>query len=205
MRAREIMSAPVVSVSPDLPVTEASNLLAQRGFTAVPVLNDDGRLIGIVTEADLLRDGVEPDPRIHGFTPPPTRIGRTRTVGDVMTTAVESFTPGADVADIARTMVAERIRCFPIVDGVGVVGVVTRRDLLRSSLSHSDLELQRDVTKALAALDDADRWQVTVQAGVADVQDFRDSAGDRGRARVAAESVPGVVAASVRQQTSDPF
>ncbi|SDP39009.1 CBS domain-containing protein [Nakamurella panacisegetis] len=206
MRAREIMSSPVVSVPPDMPVTQASDLLAQRGFTALPVVDEDGRLIGLVTEADLIRDRVAPDPRIHGFASPATGGGRASTVADVMTTSVESFTPGADVADIARTMLDERVRCFPIVDGNAVVGVITRRDLLRSAVSHSDLELERDVTKALAALDDSDRWQVTVQGGVAqvdDVEDGPDSARDDDRARSTAAGVPGIVAATMRHRPPD--
>lgn len=47
-----------------------------------------------------------------------------------MTSPVESLTPGADAADAAEIMLDERIRCLPIVDGHGVVGVITRRDLL---------------------------------------------------------------------------
>ena len=205
MRARDIMSTPVVSVPPDFTLSAAADLLAQRGFTALPVVDDDGRLIGIVTEADLIRDRVAPDPRIHGFTPIAGSHRRTPTVADVMTTSVESFTPGADVADIANMMISERIRCFPVVDGRQLVGVVSRRDLLESAVSRSDVEMQRDVIKQLATLGDSERWQVTVQGGVADIQDYQNCAADRARARILAEAVPGVVDAAVRHQTSDPF
>lgn len=69
-----------------------------------------------------------------------------------MTTPVESFTPGADVVDIASLMVAEGHRCLPIVDGRHLVGVVTRRDLLRAAIGQSDGELQRDVVRALTSM-----------------------------------------------------
>ena len=69
------------------------------------------------------------DPRIHGYSL--QRIPN-RSVADVMTTCVESLTPGADVKDAADIMVNERIRCLPVVDGYNVVGVITRRDLVRA-------------------------------------------------------------------------
>ena len=205
MRAREIMSSPVICVRPDLLVTDASKLLADRGFTALPVTDDDGHLIGIVTEADLIRNRIPADPRIHGLTVPPSHPRRPATVGEVMTTSVESLTPGADVADLARMMLQEHIRCFPIVDGDELVGVITRRDLLRTAIARTDADLQRDVAARLETMDEPDRWRVTVQAGVAEIEDFMDSANDRVSARAMATSTPGIVDAVVRHVTSDPF
>lgn len=205
MRARDIMSTPVVSVPPTFPVTDAANLLSQRGFTALPVIDDDAQLIGIVTEADLIRRQVAPDPRIHGFAVTAPEVRRCPTVADVMTTSVESFTPGADVADIADTMITERIRSLPIVDGRRLVGVVSRRDVLQAAVSRTDDQIQRDVVRQLAALGNPERWQVAVQGGVADIQDYQNSPADRERARTLAENVAGVVAAAVRHETCDPF
>ena len=65
MRARDIMSSPVVTVTPDMTVKYAANLLSAHGFTALPVLDDDGRLVGVVTEADLVRDRFPRDARYH--------------------------------------------------------------------------------------------------------------------------------------------
>lgn len=109
MLAREVMSGPVVTVRTWTSISQTAQLLAGRGFTAVPVLDDDDRLVGIVSEADLIRRPWAPDPRRQpNWT---TSAPVPRTVGEVMTTAVESLTPGADVADVARIMVDERIRC----------------------------------------------------------------------------------------------
>lgn len=132
MLARDVMTRPVISVGTATTVAEASQLLVDRGFTAAPVLDDDGRLVGIVTEADLLRDRIAPDSR-RIPSQAPSRRYRATCVADVMTSPVESLTAGADIADAARIMVDERIRCLPIVDGYGVVGVITRRDLLRAA------------------------------------------------------------------------
>ncbi|HEY0697397.1 MAG TPA: CBS domain-containing protein [Micromonospora sp.] len=65
------MSTPVVTCRPDWPARDAAALLAARGFTALPVVDDDGALVGIVTEADVLRGRVRPDPRSRPTKPMP--------------------------------------------------------------------------------------------------------------------------------------
>src|SRR6478752_7205998 len=130
MLIRQIMSSPAVTISSASSVQHAADTLRSRGFTALPVLDDDGRLVGIVTEADILDGRVEPDARRSTGLPRHRRRGDT--VGEVMTSPVESLTPGADVADAAEIMLEERIRCLPVVAGRKIVGVITRRDLLRA-------------------------------------------------------------------------
>ena len=205
MLARAVMSHPVVTVHPWTTVTDTATLLARHGFTAVPVLDDDNRLVGIVTEIDLLRGRVRPDPRrsrwgagwSSGSYPG-------NTVDEVVDDPVESLTPGADVADAVRMMSDERIRCLPIVDGGTVVGVVTRRDLLRLVV-HDDCSIARDVDAALAGFNDPDRWTVGVQAAVVEIDDFRDCADDRELARRLVSALPGVTGVTVRHLTPDPF
>jgi len=131
MLVRELMSSPPVTIDSASDVANAAETLRRHGFTALPVLDDDGRLIGIVTEADLLDGRVEPDVR-RGRPERPRHLRRGDTVGEVMTSPVESLTPGADVADAVEIMLDERIRCLPVVDGRHIVGVITRRDLLRA-------------------------------------------------------------------------
>ncbi len=204
MQAREVMSYPVVSVTESTGAAEASMLLCTKGFTALPVVDDDGRLIGIVTEADLIRDRIPPDPRIHGRHPH-AHPSAPLLVRDVMTTPVESLTAGADVADAARIMIDERIRCLPIVDGYGLVGILTRRDLLRAALAHDDQDLAEEISRQLAQVDTPERWSVSVQAGVVDIEDFGTDTEDRARAAALAAAVPGVVQVHARHQTPDPF
>ena len=205
MRAREIMSSPAITVQASTPVTDAAVLLEEKGFTGLPVTDDEGNLIGIVTEADLIRNRIAADPRLHGQIVAHARPRRVETVADVMTTPVESLTPGADVADVARMMLAENIRCFPIVDGRRIVGVVTRRDVLRAGVTHPDWQLRDAVVARLAALDDSVRYSVTVQAGVAEIEDFglddAWSAAERAAAERAATDVPGIVAVIVKHPT----
>jgi CBS domain-containing protein len=205
VKAREVMSSPVVTVTTATGVREAGELLCANGFTALPVVDDDdGSLVGIVTEADLIRDRIPPDPRVHG-SHRPHRATSPLLVADVMTSPVESLTAGADISDAARIMVDERIRCLPIVDGGAPVGIVTRRDLLRAALAHDDDDLVDEISRQLAGVDNPDRWTVSVQAGVADIEDFGTDAAARAQAARLAAAVPGVVHVRARHQTPDPF
>src|SRR5438270_6785063 len=74
MRARDVMTSPAITVTPGTTVKEAATLLAVNGFTALPVLDDDDRLIGIVTEADLVRDRFPYDPRYRHLHPDPESV-----------------------------------------------------------------------------------------------------------------------------------
>lgn len=99
MKIGEVMSSPAVVVGPDSKVTDVAVLLAGKGFTAVPVVDGNGALIGIVTEADLLDDRLRSDPRIHGRMAPPRTPPATE-VGAVMSAPPESVTADDDAADI---------------------------------------------------------------------------------------------------------
>lgn len=198
MRARDVMSSPVVTVTVDTTVKEAAELLAGNGFTALPVLDDDERLIGIVTEADLVHDRFPRDARYRSAHPDyeSASIPRTASVGDVMTSPVIGMGPGADVVDLVTVMLDDRIRSVPIVDGSAVVGIVTRRDLLRV-LAREDGEIAKDIRHRLAQYGGSGRWTVEVHDGAAAITDEYDDATDRHVAAVVAEGVPGVTSVRV--------
>jgi CBS domain-containing protein len=131
MKARSLMSAPVHCLAADTPTGAAAEFLVEHGFTAAPVIDDDGHLIGILTEADLLPGSIAAEHNRGGFRAVQRAVPSP--VAGVMTSPVQSMTPGADIADVADAMLQGRIRCLPIVDGDAVVGVITRRDLLRAA------------------------------------------------------------------------
>ncbi|WP_199432260.1 CBS domain-containing protein [Qaidamihabitans albus] len=198
MRAREAMSSPVITVTPDTTVKHAAELLTRHGFTALPVVDDDERLVGVVTEADLVRDRVPRDPRFRGgadaagTTEPPAP-----TVGAVMSSPAVSMSTGADVAEVVSALLDAGFRAMPIVQGSRVAGIVTRGDIVRA-LSRDDTEIARDVRHRLEIYGGAGRWRVDVRDGVASVVDERDDPADRHAATLLAESVPGVVRAETK-------
>ncbi len=132
MRAREIMTRSVVTVRAGDPAKQAAGLLAEHRITAMPVLDETGRLVGMVSEADLLAHRVAHDPRSHLWRDEQPQPDPAHTVGEVMTRTVVSLGPDADTASLAEVMLDRDLRSIPIVDGGSVVGIVSRRDLLRT-------------------------------------------------------------------------
>ncbi|MBN9096935.1 MULTISPECIES: CBS domain-containing protein [unclassified Pseudonocardia] len=118
VRARDVMTHLLVTVRPEEPVARARRLLADHGFGALPVVDPDGRIVGIVGAADLL-DLPEPQ-------------ARTATVGSVMCTPVLTAGPDTEVHVLDHRLARYGgHRVMPIVERGRLVGVVTRGDLLR--------------------------------------------------------------------------
>ena len=124
MKARDIMTSPVITVSPDMPVPAAAALLDSHGFTAAPVVDAGGQLIGVVNEADLVRSPVVPDWWLIQRQPDPT-------VEQIMTSPATTMRSDDDLSDVVTAMLDARIRSIPIVDDGELVGIVTQRDVLR--------------------------------------------------------------------------
>lgn len=142
MKARDVMSSPVVFVRPDLPADVAAALLVSHGFTAAPVVGEDGLVVGIATEADLVRGRFVPDGWTVDERPEPA-------VTDVMTHAPICMRPDDDLADVVSTMLDAGIRSVPIVEDGRMVGIVSRRDVLRvvARGGAASLNGQRHVTR----------------------------------------------------------
>jgi len=180
MRAHDVMSSPAVTVTPDVSIRDAALLLSSHGFTALPVVDADQGMVGIVTEVDLLRAEYAERPETLD-TP----------VEEVMTSPAFGMAASSSVEQVARVMVDDRVRCVPVVDGSTVVGVVTRRDLVRA-LARSDTSIAADVRRRLELYGGVENWTVSVRDGVANVEaDFLDPESERVVVALA-EGVPGV-------------
>jgi CBS domain-containing protein len=191
-----VMTTAVITVTPETTVKHAASLLASHGFTALPVVDDDDRLIGIVTEADLVRDRFPWDTRTRWQTDDQSpRFSPGQQVAEVMTIPVIAMGATTDVADLVTAMGDSKVRSMPIVDGSRVVGIVTRRDLVRV-IARTDEAIERDVRHALAHCG-VDRWRVDVRDGVVSLGDEYEDETERHVAVVLAEAVPGVLAARV--------
>jgi len=192
------MTTPVVTVTPDTTVHDAAALLTEHGFTALPVTDDNDQLIGIVTEADLVRDRFPTDPRtlIHNTTPhPPTT--HTTTVAQVMTTPVTTTSPSTDIADLTTTMLTTHRHTIPIVTGTGttIIGIISRRDLVRV-IARDDTTIARDVRHRLETFG-GNRWHVTSHAGNVTITDTQHRTDDNHIATTIAQAVPGVLHATI--------
>lgn len=189
MQAQDIMSAPAVCVRPSTPIGEVAAILAKRGFTAVPVVDAEGDLIGLVSEADLIRErfGLHP----HLANPVEPRL----TAAEVMTSPVEFVRPGSSLAALAKCMITGRRRSVPVVEGRQVVGVVTRRDVV-ATMARSDDAILEGVHHRLELAGFPQRWLIRVQTGVVHLWGETDPKHQHEAVRLA-ESVPGVVRVTV--------
>jgi CBS domain-containing protein len=124
VRVRDAMSSPAISLKAEVPTTVAAALLVSHGYTAAPVVDADAQVIGVATEADLVRGRVVPD----GWT---VAEQSEPTVQEIMTGAPVVVGAGDDLTDVVTTMLDHGIRSVPVVDDGRLVGVLTRRDVLR--------------------------------------------------------------------------
>jgi CBS domain-containing protein len=191
VRVRDVMSSPVVTVPPDMRVKEVADLLVRHGISAVPVV-EDGELVGIISEADLVPLELAPDPRAHLLPPADLPGHLPKVAGEAMTREVVALPEDADLAEAGRLMLERRIRSIPVVRGRQVVGIVARRDLL-AVLARSDGDIARDLEALLAAeLGAPSLYRTTVHDGVVEFTGPIDPT-SRTLATLLARGVPGVV------------
>jgi len=129
VKARDVMTTPVIVLRPETPAREAAALLCAHGFTAAPVVDAGRRLIGMATEADLIRGRIPPDGwAVDDYADP--------AVEAVMTTEPAAMQPTDDLADVVALMLDAGITAVPIVEDGRPVGIVSRRDVLRAVARH---------------------------------------------------------------------
>jgi acetoin utilization protein AcuB len=136
--ARQIMSSPVVALTRQATVDEAVTLFHVRRFRHVPVMADDGGLVGMLSDRDVL----------HALSGLDERYERQREVADgkdrvaaLLRSPVLTAAEDTDVRQIARLFVEYHIGAVPVLAGNDVVGIITRSDVLRAVMLHYGLEL----------------------------------------------------------------
>jgi CBS domain-containing protein len=147
--AKDIMTKDPVTVTVDMPVTDAAHLMVERSVGALPVLDADGRLVGLVTEGDLImRDAKMHFPTylhlLGGFVFYPGSTERFEhdlrkavgaTVGDVMNAEPITVSPEATISDVATLLVDDDISRLPVMDGDRLVGIISKSDVVRAIAS----------------------------------------------------------------------
>lgn len=191
MLVQEAMTQEPVTVTAPTSIKDALRRLSEHAITAMPVVDDEGRLRGIVSEADLIQDVVGRDPRglerpisIEPLSPPVA-------VEDVYTRTVMTVAPEDDIATAVELMRATGAKSLPVVDRGGrLAGLVSRSDIVRA-LARADRAIANDVSRLLASVGHDD-WLVDVGDGVVSITGPSDAA-EAALARALANTARGVV------------
>ena len=148
---KDLMTPQVVTIGPATPFKEIVVRLANHRVSAVPVVDDDGLVLGVVSEADLLlkEEFPDPDADIPLFWTKRRRLERDRaaatTARDLMSVAVVSIAPDATVAEAARRMHTAGVKRLPVLDEGGrLVGILSRADLLKV-FNRPDQAIRREI------------------------------------------------------------
>jgi len=151
MRVIDVMCRDVVSVSPQTPLKEVARLLVECGISGVPVVGEDGRVLGVVSQGDIVfkeRGVAEPEGHAYDwlFGGDAQRAAKreARTAAEAMTSPALTIEPGRPVAEAARTMVERAVNRLPVVTEGRLVGIVTRADLVRV-FARSDADLEGEI------------------------------------------------------------
>jgi CBS domain-containing protein len=169
MKARDVMTATVVSVGPDTPTGEIAKLLRDHGISAVPVVDAAGTPMGMVSEGDLIgRDETEREARrdwwltllAEGGTLSADFLASLqapeRRASDVMAAPMVTVGEDTEISDIARSLTAYRIKRVPVLHDGRIVGIVSRADLVRALAAEAPKPAAGDggmLAEAFAGLD----------------------------------------------------
>ena len=191
MLVRDVMTQDPVTVSRRTSVKEALTLLAQRGVTALPVVEPSGRLYGIVSEADLISETVARDPRAQERPVVVEPLYPPHTVAEVCTRSVVSVRMDDDVATAVELMTSTGAKSLPVLDeDRRLLGIVSRSDVV-AALARSDEVIAADIDAVFESLGHGD-WLVEVEDGAVEIAG-PDGVAERSLAHVVAHTVLGVV------------
>ena len=218
MRAMDVMTTDVITVDPDTTVQALAALLAERGISGAPVVDSSGRLVGIVSEGDLLHRTEIGTARRHrerrrswwldDFASDLARDyikSYGRTVKDIMTRDVVTVTEDTDLGEVAALLEAKRIKRVPVMRDGKVAGIISRANLVRalgatkgatpSQAEGDDRTIRARLLAELGREEWARVWpeDVIVRDRVVHFWLSSDEPEEKQQAlRVAAETIPGV-------------
>jgi CBS domain-containing protein len=210
MRVREVMTEHVLTIGPEAPIKDVARILLDNGISGLPVCDIEGRVLGVISEGDILYKAHDPrDDHIGGplgwiVEGKPDyaayRKAEALTAGKAMTTPAITIPPYESVAEAARIMSERGMNRLPIVKDDQLVGIVTRADLVRA-FTRSDhdveLEIREDVLHRTMWIETG-KVEVSVQRGRAVLTGRLERRSDVGLLTRLVRRVPGVTAVESR-------
>jgi len=206
-KIKDVMTTQVVAVRRGATFKEMAAALRRFRVSAFPVLDENEKVIGVVSEADMLAKEALADPGVLGglLHHRDVRKAGGQTAGDLMTHPAVTIGPEDSVEHAARLMYTLRLKRLPVVDAGGcLVGVISRTDVL-AVYDRSDEEIREDIIDHVILhelLEDPRQFAVTVEAGVVTLQGKPETAALGHEIVRKVRHVPGVVA--VRDRLSYP-
>jgi CBS domain-containing protein len=225
MRARDIMVSPVITAKPSQTVRDVAKFFVEHRISGAPVVDNAGKIVGIISEGDLLRRVETKTERdrsswLRLLTADEVLAGeyakaRARTVADVMTRNVVAVTVDTPLSEIAALLEKNSIKRVPVVSAGRLVGIVSRSNLVQAlatarrefEMPLSDLAIRDRLMSHLKRepWTDTSQLNVTVSDGVVDIWGLCRSESERQAVRIAAENVPGVRAVNNNLAMQLPF
>ena len=124
LQAQDIMQKSLRTISRDATISEAIKVLAENGITGLPVVDDEMKLLGLVSEKDLLIVAY------HILTGAHDSVTDDKNIEEIMTTDVVSFAPTSNIADVCQSFISNPFRRVPIVEDGKLVGLISRKDII---------------------------------------------------------------------------
>ena len=159
MKVREVMTTDVIVAAPDDQFKDVVERMLSHGVSGLPVVDDDGRLLGVVSETDLLTNEAFADRErgplalvgaaLLGHDPGLIRKASSRTARELMTPAAVDVAPDDDVHVAARRILDSEVNRLPVVEDGRLVGIVSRQDLLRL-FRRPDKEIEAEIDAKLS-------------------------------------------------------
>lgn len=202
MTVADVMTRDLITVAPGAPFKDIVDFIVGEGISAVPVVDAKGRPIGVVSGADLLRkeEHRDVDAGPPAFALPATRQRWRKAVGltarELMTSPVRTVRSDAELPSAARELARSGVRRLFVVDGDRLVGVLSRRDLLRGFL-RGDNEIRDEIEREVFVRNlwaDLSRVRVTVEHGVVTLTGRLEYQAEVELAGQQARAIPGVIA-----------
>jgi CBS domain-containing protein len=177
MRVVDLMASEVISVHRETSLRDAARLMVEKGISGLPVTDEDGNLVGVISEGDFLRKEVDRgDLMGRGLLgvlfDSRDSLAEAENVGEVMAENLFTVSPDATLVEAARTMTTHGVKRLPVVTREGkLVGVISRRDVVAAFTRPDELiedEIREDILRRLLFLEPT-LLDISVEAGVVEL------------------------------------